>query len=442
MPGKRRHPLGWSAEMSAQFKQITVEPRTLREIIKSAGGSMGEFTVMSAATDPYRIDTEANHRDAQWLADAWNRLRLRKIHARGLHYALLSLRELTMLNRGGYENTDENWIFLQRIVGYARWLGYIDFDAIVDERNAGPELYEAPYVAHPGVYIDRDVLVPYETPTLPSIEAACEPPHARQAYKLVIIGEKASLGHVLRPICRRFEADLVLPTGELSTTLLQGIVSRAADDGRPCRIFYLSDFDPSGLHMPVEVSRKIQALCDLKFQALDIEVRRCALLADQVRTLGLPETPMKATEKRAGKWRERFGCEQTEIDALATLQPEVLVNIVERDLQPYFDSTLQRRQRQAYETARQETQRRIDQEMVLHEERLAVAEALMQDAARAFDAATEYATPLFEQIADNIEPAVPAVVQPELDEAAFSKPLFSSRNSFDVTTAILLEEKL
>ena len=112
--------------------------------------------------------------------------------------------------------------------------------------------------------------------------------------------------------------------------------------------------------MPVEVSRKIQALCHLKFQNLDIELRRCALLVNQVKTLGLPETPMKDSEKRAGKWRQRFGCEQTEIDALATLRPDVLNEIVERDLTPFFDFTLQERQKQAYKVAQDTTQQIVD----------------------------------------------------------------------------------
>jgi hypothetical protein len=34
---------------------------------------------------------------------------------------------------------------------------------------------------------------------------------------------------------------------------------------------------------------------------------------------GLPSTPLKTTEKRAGDWLAAMRCEQTEIDALAAL---------------------------------------------------------------------------------------------------------------------------
>jgi hypothetical protein len=68
---------------------------------------------------------------------------------------------------------------------------------------------------------------------------------------------------------------------------------------------------------------------------------------DQVKDLGLPSTPLKETEKRASGWRSRYGVEQTEIDALATLRPETLREIVRTAIGPYFDKTLESRVRTA-----------------------------------------------------------------------------------------------
>ena len=68
-----------------------------------------------------------------------------------------------------------------------------------------------------------------------------------------------------------------------------------------------------------------------------------ALTVEQVRDLDLPSTPLKETEKRADRWREAFGVEQTEIDALATLRPDALREIVDRAFDPYFDRTLKAR---------------------------------------------------------------------------------------------------
>ena len=76
---------------------------------------------------------------------------------------------------------------------------------------------------------------------------------------------------------------------------------------------------------------------------LRFEVVPVALTVDQVRELGLPSTPLKETEKRADRWRVAFGLEQTEIDALPTLQPNMLREFVERAFDPYFDRDLEER---------------------------------------------------------------------------------------------------
>ena len=415
---------------------------TLLDTIKSAGGSMSDWTVMSNLTDPYRLDTPANHRDAKWLAGAFAQGKLVQIHCRGLHYTIVSLPELRKPNGEPYLNDIDNWTWLQRVTGVARWLGYIDFESITDERNAGPELWLPPLIGETGLRIAHDADDLDYPVELPQIRINCQAPHVRQAYRLVLIGEKSSLRTVLKPLCQRYEAELILPTGELSTTLLHGIVQRAAADGRPTRVFYLSDFDPSGLHMPVEVSRKIQALCNLKFPGLDIELHRCALLARQVKDLGLPETPMKDSERRADKWRERFNCEQTEIDALATLRASVLTQIVEHDLKPYFDDTLQTRQRQAYETAAQAMRDTVRAAAAPYQKQIDEAQELIDTAAQKLAEAHEFCRPLFDCIADGVDFVDVEKVTPELDPGAFAMPIFSSLDDFVTTTKNLLGEKL
>ena len=126
----------------------------LRTIIQSAGGSLKKWTVMSAATDPFRIDTDANRRDAQWLADRWEAIKAHtgkgRIHARGLHYALVGRHGMTpsiKLNGDVYINSDENWEKTQTTLNVARWLGYISFDEITDNRNSAPDICRAPNTA-------------------------------------------------------------------------------------------------------------------------------------------------------------------------------------------------------------------------------------------------------------------------------------------------------
>ena len=145
------------------------------------------------------------------------------------------------------------------------------------------------------------------------------------------------------PIAREFEADLYLPTGEISDTLVYQIAKEANEDGRPLVLFTLSDCDPAGHQMPVSIARKLQAFHDLFFPDLRFEVVRVALTPEQVEAEELPSTPLKSTEKRASRWREAFGIDQTEIDALTTpSKRRVLQNILRQAFAPYIDPTLSR----------------------------------------------------------------------------------------------------
>jgi hypothetical protein len=61
----------------------------LRAILAKAcaktGSRQSDLTVLSAAVDPYRLDTDAGHRDARWVAEQLDRLL-----APEKHYLLIS----------------------------------------------------------------------------------------------------------------------------------------------------------------------------------------------------------------------------------------------------------------------------------------------------------------------------------------------------------------
>jgi hypothetical protein len=121
------------------------------------------------------------------------------------------------------------------------------------------------------------------------------------------------------------------------------LAARVAQDGRPAVVLYFSDFDPSGGQMPVCFARKLQALRDLLYPTLDIQVHPVVLTVEQVRSFQLPSTPLKETEKRADKWREVMGYEQVEIDSLAALRPAELRAIALEAVTPFHDRTLAER---------------------------------------------------------------------------------------------------
>lgn len=215
------------------------------------------------------------------------------------------------------------------------------FERISDERNAPPQLFlpeRQPGAGDGSLSSGFAVEMPGLDAAMPRLTASA--PCGLQPYRIVMIGEKSSLGDILAPIARTVGGELLLPAGEATDTMIAEMAARAVGDTRPTAVLYFSDFDPSGHQMPISVGRKLQALRRLRHPDLRIEVHRIALALDQVRQFDLPSTPLKATEKRAEKWRRNMGHEQTEIDALAALRPDDLRWIALDAIAPFYDFTL------------------------------------------------------------------------------------------------------
>jgi len=417
----------------------------LRSILEAAceqnGCGLGSLTVLSAQVDPYRLDTPAGHRDGQWIAGQLKRALKRgvRIHWRGLHYVIVVRGNVRKPNGEIYRNTDEDWEWLSTVAGKAaRWLGYIPFERILDNRNAEPIIHrKARVVPWAFVTIGVEVAIPDVDDLQPAPIA--QGFVARQAYHFVIFGEKASLEVVVLPIARAKEADLYLPTGEISDTLLYRIAKDANDDGRPLVLFTLADCDPAGHQMSVSIGRKLQAFRDLLFPDLCFEVVPVALTVEQVRELGLPSTPLKETEKRADRWRQAFGVEQTEIDALATLQPNVLRDIIERAFNPYFDRELQNRVTVAQAEWRQDAEATIREQVdptILANLRQEAGERLAELASVIDDinerlrlAADDFTLPAIE------------VPEPEVGEDSLKQSLLSFDDSWIEATRALIARK-
>jgi hypothetical protein len=413
----------------------------LEEACTKTGISLSDLTVLSAQVDPYRLDTEARHRDGRWVAEQLDRLvpRGKQIHWRGLHYILVSTTSLVKPDGKGYRNTEEDWKWLVEVAGKAaRWLGYIPFERITDNRNAEPVICRKARVMP-----KRAISVGIEV-TIPDIDDLEPQPVAegfvpRQAFHFVMFGEKASLESVLLPIARAKQADLYLPQGEISDTLLFRICQDAAKDGRPLVLFTVSDCDPAGYQMPISIGRKLQAFKDLHFPQLKFEVVPVALTPEQVRELGLPSTPLKEGEKRADRWVEAFGIQQTEVDALLALRPDALREMVEDAFASYFDDTLEDRVEAAEAEWLEEAQAAIDAQinpaiMATVREQATTKLAELRSAIDALNEQLELATDGF----DLPEIEVP---EPEIDETAERQALVSITDNFVTASRALIARK-
>jgi hypothetical protein len=410
---------------------------TLEEACLEEGCSLGALTVLASQHDPYRVDTPARRRDGEWLAVQADRLGLgsRRIHLRGLHYMLVS-GVVTKPNGTPYTNTDDDWTWLQEHAAKAaRWLGYLPFEQIIDARNSEP-LVVAHHYCEPWPYVTVGVYV--EIPDADNVDprVGVDGFVGTQPYKIVFFGEKTSLGDVLQPIAARHDADLYLPSGEISDTLLYQMARLGDEDGRQMVVLCFSDCDPAGWQMPISIGRKLQAFRDLRFPDLDFELHRVGLTPDQVRWYGLPSTPLKPTEKRADDWLEKMGVEQTEIDALAALQPELLRQVALNAVAPFYDYTLDGRVAQArrewIEQAQAQLEKQIDQEQLQRLRTEAASKlATLREEIEAINKALRAET------GDEFDLPEPVVPEPELDGHGDGLPLLDSAWSWVEQTLAL-----
>jgi hypothetical protein len=402
--------------------------------------------VLSREIDPYMLDTPANHKLGVWFAEHWRRIGA-GLHLRGYHYALLGT---PMPNGAPYINDDDTWEWLTRnVVKAARWLGYVPFDGFVDERN------EEPVIKISGIYLSgsRRVGVTFGVSTWrytapDNLDPLNLEPYAfannfgvtvSQKYRLVLVGEKTSLRPVLGPISDRYDADLFLPTGEISDVQIYQMAKAGAHDGREMVVLAFYDFDPSGIQMPVSIAHKLRAMRDTFFPNLKFSVVRAVLRPEQVKSLRLPSTPLKESERRADAFRKAFGLEQTELDALATLKPEALADIARKAISPYYDDTLLERVRMAVSACDEIARQRLDAALEavdctsLHDAiteahaNLAESISVTQERAAAYnDLLDEYRSQLDSLSGDPIEVDLPG---PELPEAP--EPMTSSEWSLE-----------
>ncbi|HYK35308.1 hypothetical protein [Alloacidobacterium sp.] len=314
-----------------------------------AGLAPRDLFVLLPKHDPFN-ETKASRRDAEWFAEQVDRfVPDGRVHLRGLYYRCLSAGDVRLPNGTRFVGSHITSSLVEAAGKYARHFGLVAFDRIVDERAAPPEFWVADEkhsdddASEDPIY--RELIVSDESdqfrvPELDSLVptlSIAAPKIPRQPFRICMIGEKTSLGEVLKPIAKEVRGELLLATGEVSESAVYGIAKRAADDGRPLRILYFSDFDPDGWQMPISVARKLQAHICREFHRLDVRLIRVALTVEQVIEFHLPDSPIKPGEKRARAWRERWGREQVEIDALAALRPDLLDQIARAAVAPYFD---------------------------------------------------------------------------------------------------------
>lgn len=157
-------------------------------------------------------------------------------------------------------------------------------------------------------------------------------PWENQPYYVEVFIEKKALEGVFARPCLRHGVALGACKGYPSLTFLHEATQRfiaAEQAGKIPLILYFGDYDPSGEDIPRSIEANIRELgCE------SIEVRRIALMHEQVVEWKLPPAPTKSTDSRSKNWT---GIGQVELDAV---RPEKLERLLNEAIAEVFDPEL------------------------------------------------------------------------------------------------------
>jgi hypothetical protein len=334
-----------------------IDRATLARLARARKVPVTALLALSRKRDPFWMGTPQDWEKAEWFAQLWERYRFSTgVHLRRIHYQLVSQPDQLHYDGTRYRNLEKHWDELGTASGFARALRLVPVDAFVDRRNPEPYIPALDATAELDPYvvfaadddwrlpaIATDLLACLDWPLPRPLVGGYDDDLGRQGFHLELWIEKTTMNDVLLPICAELGIVLVTGAGFQSTSGAVNLLKRVAVRGEPARIFYVSDFDPSGDAMPVSVARQVEYWIDEFAPGADVRLEPIALTHQQVVEHRLPREPIKDSDPGALVFAERYGVGATELDALEALAPGVLAAIVRAAAGPYRDTTLSRR---------------------------------------------------------------------------------------------------
>lgn len=377
-----------------------------------------DLLVLAPQNDPFYMGQQGQVDKAKWFADIWHTLGFTSnVHIRRIHYRMVSQpTPIIKPNGKPYKNTISDYGFLNEASKSARYIeDSISPSDFVDRRNAEPMINDITDMELPEVIIQGRYHMMNEIPmpALPKITTDNGGYYidVPDQYMVEIWSEKSTMNDIIIPVAQNMNANYVYGMGELSLTLVDDLINRIIERDKPTRIFYISDFDPAGLIMPVSISRKIEFLGG----DLDIKLFPLMLTEQQCIDHTLPRTPIKDTDLRKAGFENNYGGGATELDALEALYPgefeKILVDAISEYRQPDFVMEVQEavlKYENMVEDANEDVYKKYEEEV-----------AQVKEEWQAIQQTVEAWKESFEPVYDNILTDLEEV---EVDEIVIPKP--------------------
>lgn len=236
---------------------------------------------------------------------------------RALHYQLVSR---------GMTNTLQHYKRVVAAMEVARWDGRVDFEAFSDRDRAMCGYTHAEHT----VLEDKQDEAKRQVGLW--MRSYGKNRWENQPYYPEILIEKKALEGVFAKPCAKWDIAVGACKGYPSLTFLYELSERLRDaqsKGKQPIILYFGDYDPSGEDIPRSIGENLQ-----KFGVYDVEIRRIALMEQQVIEWKLPPAPAKETDSRTANWD---GLGQVELDAV---KPEKLISMLNDAVNEIFYQVL------------------------------------------------------------------------------------------------------
>lgn len=249
----------------------------------------------------------------------------------------MSLRQLyyQFVSNNLFENSESSYNKLKAAVSDGRIAGLISWTAIEDR---GRNLMGLTHMTSPNDALQR------------ALDTYSIDKWATQPFRCEVWVEKQALEDVVGLICNKLEVDFFSCKGYNSQSEQWRAGQRFADyvrKGQKPIVFHLGDHDPSGLDMTRDNRERIEL-----FAGVPVQVVRLALNMNQIEQYDPPPNYAKMSDSRYAGYRNKYGEESWELDAL---EPSVIQALIS-------DAVLKVRDQKAWDEA---TAQQVEDKMFL-----------------------------------------------------------------------------
>ena len=240
----------------------------------------------------------------------------------------------------GTKNAEPNYKWTGTFINNGRLAGLVDWNSIVDRTRS----HEA------NAHWDNPNDILNDSADQYAIDT-----RADQNDYLEVWVEKDALVDVIGRACEPLDIGYFSCRGYASQSSMWQAAMRLKQQERVSKkctiLLHLGDHDPSG----VDMSRDIQDR--LVMFGSDVEVKRIALDMKQVEKYQPPPNPAKTTDSRYANYRDEYGDDSWELDAL---DPRVITELITNQAADYTDNNKRKALIEKQEEERQEIRELAD----------------------------------------------------------------------------------